>query len=140
MRRVWPLPALETGLCLESALRAGRKVVEAGARAPSIAGMHFERWSLQHLGILIGTGALAWWAVQAGRRADRTKAHRIGAILAGVQIANTLLYMIYRIASGAWDVRYDLPMEFCNWSLVFSMLALYTHGTAPWQRSRISGS
>lgn len=92
----------------------------------SIASMHFERWSLQHLGILIGTGALAFWAVQAGRRAEKPRARQIGAVLAGVQVANTLVYMAYRIIQGAWDLRYDLPMEFCNWALVFSVIALYT--------------
>lgn len=85
--------------------------------------MPFERWSLVHFAILAGTAAGAWLCIRAARR-DVSQGRRIARVLAFVQGANTILYMGYRIASGVWDARYDLPMEFCNWSLVFSIAAL----------------
>lgn len=88
--------------------------------------MQFERWSLQHFGILLATAVLSWAAVSRARSAGPKTARRLGAFMAWVQIVNTLAYMAYRIFTGAWDLRYDLPMEFCNWSLVFSLIALFT--------------
>lgn len=88
--------------------------------------MRFERWSGQHLGILFGTAVFAWLCAHLARKSDAQNARSLGIGMAWIQIANTLVYMVYRIATGAWDARYDLPMEFCNWSLLFSVIALYS--------------
>jgi len=89
--------------------------------------MPFERWSPLHFGILFSTAAIAASLIYAGRRkAADAKRNTIGWSLAILQILNTILYAAYRIGSGYWDIRYDLPMEFCNWSLLFSIFALTT--------------
>lgn len=88
--------------------------------------MRFERWSGSHVGILLGTALCAWICARVARKSDVPAARALGIGMAWIQIANTVVYMLYRIASGAWDARYDLPMEFCNWSMLFCLIALWS--------------
>ncbi|PKA04190.1 TIGR02206 family membrane protein, partial [Leptospira ellisii] len=62
-------------------------------------------------------------------RTDRFRvwADRIGFGIASVLILNYIAYVIYRIGTGHWEIRYDLPMEFCNWSMIVAAIALYSH-------------
>jgi hypothetical integral membrane protein (TIGR02206 family) len=39
---------------------------------------------------------------------------------------NYFAYVIYRITWGYWEMRYDLPMELCNWSGFVTSIALIT--------------
>jgi hypothetical integral membrane protein (TIGR02206 family) len=60
-----------------------------------------------------------------GRKFSGQKVQKwIGYFLATVLILNYLTYIIYRIQSGFWELRYDLPMEFCNWSMIVTAIAL----------------
>ncbi|TGL77164.1 TIGR02206 family membrane protein [Leptospira yasudae] len=62
-------------------------------------------------------------------RKDRQRilSKRIGFVIAWILILNYLVYVIYRIDSGHWEIRYDLPMEFCNWAMIVTSIALLTH-------------
>jgi len=53
--------------------------------------------------------------------------NQIGYALALLLIINYIVYIIYRIQQGYWELRYDLPMELCNWSAIVTSLALITH-------------
>ncbi len=60
-----------------------------------------------------------------GRRFSGEKIQTwIGNFLASVLILNYIAYIIYRIHSGFWEIKYDLPMEFCNWSMIVTSIAL----------------
>ncbi len=87
--------------------------------------MAFEHFSPLHVGILGFTAGVLGALVYAARRPGKEKfAGRAAAWMAVVQIGNTIVYMTYRVKSGEWDLRYDLPMEFCNWSLFAALIAL----------------
>lgn len=89
--------------------------------------MRFEHWGGLHLFILFFTAliglCLPWLARNffSSRQRDR-----IGVILGAILLLNYLVYIIYRIEGGYWQIRYDLPMEFCNWAAIVTSLALFT--------------
>lgn len=87
--------------------------------------MSFERFSHLHFVILGITAAVTTILIYKARRSGADGfARRTAVVMAWVQIVNTLAYILYRIHSGDWDARYDLPMEFCNWSLFAALYAL----------------
>lgn len=89
--------------------------------------MKFVHWSPLHLLILAITftisGILAYFA---RIRAESKKVEIIGFIFGSILILNYFIYVSYRIYSGYWEVRYDLPMEVCNWSAFVTSMALFT--------------
>jgi hypothetical integral membrane protein (TIGR02206 family) len=87
----------------------------------------FEQWSLLHFGILFLTFALVIILVYLGRKNSDKQIQKNIAVFLGCTLAiNYLVYVIYRIDSGYWEIRYDLPMEFCNWSMIVTVIALMT--------------
>ena len=89
--------------------------------------MRFRHWSALHFTILILTLLIPALLVLLTRR-DRTGRHtyiiRYG--LAGLLVANFVTYVAYRVSGGFWEIRYDLPMEFCNWATAATIFALIT--------------
>lgn len=72
---------------------------------------------------LIVTAMLVVYARRSGSEKNpRYLGYAIGAIL----LANYAAYVVYRIHSGHWAPRYDLPMELCNWAAFATSLALFT--------------
>lgn len=87
----------------------------------------FEHWSLTHIGIVVGTFALTALLIIVARRYEGRRftfaiGHAIGAIL----LINYAAYVFYRVQSGYWQIRYDLPMELCNWAALATMFAFFT--------------
>lgn len=76
-----------------------------------------------HWAVLFLTVALAGllpWAARRSARFERTTAVALALILT----VNSAAYAGWRIHTGQWDLRYDLPMEFCNWSAIVTVLTL----------------
>src|SRR5512138_3611414 len=83
----------------------------------------FVLFSPMHWAVLFLTVALAAllpWVARRNARLERLMA----IVLALMLTANTAAYVGWRIHTGQWDLRYDLPMEFCNWSAMVTVLAL----------------
>lgn len=88
----------------------------------------FQHWSPMHLGILALTMILIVAFILIGRiNIGKPIQRQIGYILGSTLILNYIVYVIYRISSGYWEIRYDLPMEFCNWAMIITAFALFTH-------------
>jgi len=85
----------------------------------------FEHGSLEHWLIIVLTITQPLFLVRAGQ--NPLIARRIRLSLAGLLILNFFVYAFYRIQEGYWEIRYDLPMEFCNWSTAFTVIALLTN-------------
>lgn len=89
--------------------------------------MRFQHWSAQHFAILALTFLIPIGLVSLTRRdSEDGMARVIRFTLAGILVVNFLAYVTYRIHSGFWELRYDLPMEFCNWATGATILALIT--------------
>lgn len=87
----------------------------------------FVHGSRQHLFIIILTVLLGAYSIWYARKNDNKKSPvTIGKWMAWILIINSLVYVGYRIQSGYWELRYDLPMEFCNWSMLVTVIALFT--------------
>lgn len=89
--------------------------------------VRFPHFGTQHWLILFLTAVapivLIWWARRSQHPGTvKLMARSLGALL----LLNYIAYTIFRIQSGYWEVRYDLPMEFCNWSTAVTVLALWT--------------
>ncbi|EPG73715.1 TIGR02206 family protein [Leptospira fainei serovar Hurstbridge str. BUT 6] len=62
----------------------------------------------------------------ARRTSNSSLPKRIGQFIASILILNYAVYVAYRINLGYWDIRYDLPMEFCDWAIIVTCIALLT--------------
>ncbi|PJZ70886.1 TIGR02206 family membrane protein [Leptospira perolatii] len=88
----------------------------------------FLQWSSLHHLILIITISLLALLIFLGRSNSSQKPiNQIGYAIGAILILNYIVYVIYRVKSGYWEIRYDLPMELCNWSMIVTALALFTH-------------
>ncbi|MBW7856922.1 MAG: TIGR02206 family membrane protein [Leptonema sp. (in: Bacteria)] len=88
--------------------------------------------SLTHWAIMAVTLALCVWVALTGRRDSNSRKSLLIAKALGISLfLNYGLYVIYRIYAGYWEVRYDLPMQLCDWSAFATAIALLT-------RSRLS--
>ncbi|AOP35464.1 hypothetical protein A0128_17445 [Leptospira tipperaryensis] len=88
----------------------------------------FQPWSSLHYLLLFFTGVtifLLLWVARKDPSGNVSK--KIGQALAWILILNYIVYVMYRIDSGHWEIRYDLPMEFCNWAMIVTSIALLTH-------------
>ncbi|EPG73397.1 TIGR02206 family protein [Leptospira fainei serovar Hurstbridge str. BUT 6] len=84
--------------------------------------------SFEHYVILIITFFLSVsliWIAKSIKTRETVK--RIGYGIASILVLNASAYVFYRIGKGYWDLRYDLPMEFCDWAMIVTTLALITH-------------
>lgn len=88
--------------------------------------MQFQHWGSLHLYILILTFGIGLLLVYAARKRSSRFSEMLARSLGAILLLNSLVYVVYRIVAGYWELRYDLPMEFCNWSLIASVYALYT--------------
>ncbi len=87
----------------------------------------FQHWSPMHIGILILTFSSILLFIYIGRKnKGKPIQKKIGYWIGAALLLNYIAYVIYRIDSGYWEIRYDLPMEFCNWSMIVTALALFT--------------
>ncbi|EMY76923.1 TIGR02206 family protein [Leptospira weilii serovar Ranarum str. ICFT] len=88
----------------------------------------FQSWSHLHYLLLFLTGFTIFVLLSIARKdSSGNVSKKIGQILAWILILNYIVYVIYRIDSGHWEIRYDLPMEFCNWAMIVTSIALLTH-------------
>lgn len=87
----------------------------------------FELWTPLHLFIVLMTLALCLLFIAWSRKTDAEAARKLGKWIGIILILNYFAYVIYRISTGHWQIRYDLPMELCNWSMIASAIALLTH-------------
>jgi uncharacterized membrane protein YwaF len=86
----------------------------------------FQHWSPMHQAILLLTIVSIAVFILLGRiYTGKSMQRQIGYFLGGTLILNYIAYVIYRISAGYWEIRYDLPMEFCNWSMIVTALALF---------------
>ncbi len=89
--------------------------------------MQFEHWSPLHFYILFITFLLSIGLPFTVRRFGSPKiSYGLGVILGSILLLNYVVYIIYRVREGYWQIKYDLPMEFCNWAAVVTSLALFT--------------
>lgn len=88
----------------------------------------FQLWSNLHILLLFLTGVAIFILLWIARKdSSGNVSKKIGQTLAWILILNYIVYVIYRIDSGHWEIRYDLPMEFCNWAMIVTSIALLTH-------------
>ncbi|RHX88111.1 TIGR02206 family membrane protein [Leptospira stimsonii] len=88
----------------------------------------FQLWSNLHILLLFLTGVAIFILLWIARKdSSGNVSKKIGHTLAWILILNYIVYVIYRIDSGHWEIRYDLPMEFCNWAMIVTSIALLTH-------------
>jgi hypothetical integral membrane protein (TIGR02206 family) len=87
----------------------------------------FIHWSPMHFSIVVGTFLLAAILIILARRFDNRKfIFTIGNTIGAALLLNYAAYVFYRIHSGYWQVRYDLPMELCNWAALATIFAFFT--------------
>lgn len=78
-----------------------------------------------HIVVLLLTVALTAAFIHAGRRWKDRWSIILGWIPALLLVLSSIAYSIYRINSGMWELRYDLPMQLCSWvSLTVVITAL----------------
>lgn len=83
--------------------------------------------SLTHWAIIAITLALCVWLAFIGQRDSNSRKSLLIARALGISLfVNYGLYVIYRIYSGYWELRYDLPMQLCDWSAFATAIALLT--------------
>ncbi|PJZ25677.1 TIGR02206 family membrane protein [Leptospira hartskeerlii] len=89
--------------------------------------MKWVHWSFLHISILIFSIMICALAIWMGKRIRNSKiAPVIGYFLGGLLLLNGVVYIIYRIQKGYWEIRFDLPMEFCDWAMFVTVAALFT--------------
>lgn len=89
--------------------------------------MAFQFFSTLHISILAATFSGAVISVYFARKSSNELLKlTIGKIFAVVLILNYIAYLVHRISSGYWELRYDLPMELCNWAVFAVIIALFT--------------
>jgi hypothetical integral membrane protein (TIGR02206 family) len=89
--------------------------------------MEFRFFSTLHISILAATFTAAILSVYLARRSGNESLKTlIAKIFAAVLILNYIAYLVHRISSGYWELRYDLPMELCNWAVFAVIIALFT--------------
>ena len=89
--------------------------------------MSFQFYSLQHILIIAATFSGAVISVYFARKSlNESLKLSVGKIIAAVLILNYIAYLAHRISSGYWEMRYDLPMELCNWAVFAVIIALFT--------------
>ena len=88
----------------------------------------FEHWSAAHILIVALTGIVAACLIFLARRHEgKPITFKIGHALGAILLLNYFVYVGYRIHAGLWMIRYDLPMELCNWAALATMFAFFTH-------------
>lgn len=89
--------------------------------------MSFQFYSVQHLLIIAATFSGAVISVCFARKSSNESLKlNVGKIFAAVLILNYIAYLTLRISSGYWEMRYDLPMELCNWAVFAVIIALFS--------------
>lgn len=90
--------------------------------------MKWVHWSFLHISILVFSITICALVIWIGKRIRNSKiAPFIGYFLGSVLVLNGIIYIIYRIQKGYWEIRFDLPMEFCDWAMFVTVAALFTH-------------
>ncbi|TGM91133.1 TIGR02206 family membrane protein [Leptospira licerasiae] len=90
--------------------------------------MKWVHWSFLHISILVFSITICALVIWIGKRIRNSKiAPFIGYLLGGVLVLNGIIYIIYRVQKGYWEIRFDLPMEFCDWAMFVTVAALFTH-------------
>lgn len=85
----------------------------------------FIHWSPMHIFILILTLLLPVAMIYLARKYRAKKLPQSVAIVFGwLLFVNYLAYVVYRVSTGYWQARYDLPMELCNWATFATAFAL----------------
>ncbi len=89
--------------------------------------MPFRFYSAIHLSILAATFFCSVISVYLARKSSNEflKLY-VGKFFAVVLLLNYIAYLVHRISSGYWELRYDLPMELCNWAVFSVIIALFT--------------
>jgi hypothetical integral membrane protein (TIGR02206 family) len=83
--------------------------------------------SSEHWIIIFLTVVMSVYVAHVGRHDETGRRSRRLAWFLGIgMIVNYALYVFYRVKEGYWEIRYDLPMEFCNWSAIATSMALLT--------------
>lgn len=87
----------------------------------------FEHGSATHIVIVGLTIAICCFLVYYARRHEgKPSTFRIGNAIGAILLLNYFVYVGYRIHAGLWMIRYDLPMELCNWAALATMFAFFT--------------
>lgn len=90
-----------------------------------------EHGSLQHWLVIAFTVVFAVALVVVVRNQPEGRlARRIAEVLAALLFLNAAIYAGYRITAGYWELRYDLPMDFCSWATIVTIVALLARSAA----------
>jgi hypothetical integral membrane protein (TIGR02206 family) len=87
---------------------------------------YYPYWQSEHFLFILLTILAPIIVVRWSRKSDEKVKERIAKILAILLIGNFLAYQAYRISAGFWSVKYDLPLELCNWAIAVTAIALWT--------------
>ena len=94
----------------------------------------FDMFGPAHLSALAATVLVSWLVVHIGRRpllAARTSL--FSASIAFVMLANEIVWHIYQINTGTWEVTESLPLHLCDASIIVSLVALLTTKQLPYE-------
>jgi hypothetical integral membrane protein (TIGR02206 family) len=87
----------------------------------------FEHWSPTHILIVLLTVFVSVFLIFLARRHQgKPFTFAIGNTIGAILLLNYFVYVGYRIHAGLWMIRYDLPMELCNWAALATMFAFFT--------------
>ena len=86
---------------------------------------YYPYWQAEHLLFLIFTVLAPIILIRFLKHGDKNKKENVAKGIALVLLLNWLIYQGYRMMSGFWELKYDLPLELCNWAVFITAAALW---------------
>jgi hypothetical integral membrane protein (TIGR02206 family) len=87
---------------------------------------YYPYWQWEHFLFILLTLISPIMVIGFSKKSNEIVRERIAKILAILLAVNFLVYQIYRITMGYWSIKYDLPLELCNWAIAVTAIALWT--------------
>ena len=101
------------------------------------AGGAFVQWGAAHLGALLVILVLVLAASKAPLKPDQRKIVRLS--LAGLLLANEILWHVWHVTNGLWSVQTLLPLNLCNLMVLCSIFTLLTRSQTGYEMIYLIG-
>jgi len=87
----------------------------------------FDLFGPAHLGALAATVLAAAAIVHIGKRPGMiARPRRLALTLAALLLANEVIWQVYQIGAGTWELTSSLPLHLCDAAIFVSLVALFT--------------
>jgi hypothetical integral membrane protein (TIGR02206 family) len=86
---------------------------------------YYPYWQLEHYWFLMLTIATPALLLRLTRLWTDAEKDRVAKYIALVLVINWIVYQLYRVINGFWELKFDLPMELCNWAVFLTAAALW---------------